>query len=299
MPPVDQNINQHIDQPDDIDITNDSTEFVDAGRVPPDPLPGVKLPKTKLQWEEANLFFSLNIDFTTPISDINVFAQNLQQTIYSYFATNYGTLKNGSTDTSKYKTMSVKELKRELANLKKNPLNGTEIKLVSHLIRARLEKKGVPDNLINRDISVKEISIDRRLSQNLRKTCNQIFETSEKILPTFHIDSCVSYFKNILHQINKRKRFVFPDWIHRLKEPLNPCSIEAPTYQEVARAVRKSKAKGSPCPLDMISVIVLKRCPILRTILHKLIVACLGNENYSIMLEERLHNTDIQEGRYK
>ena len=39
-------------------------------------------------------------------------------------------------------------------------------------------------------------------------------------------------------------------------------------------AIRKARAKGSPCPLDMISVIVLKRCPILRTILHKLIVAC-------------------------
>ena len=146
--------------------------------------------------------------------------------------------------------------------------------MVSHLIRARLEKKSIPDKSGNNDPSVKEISIGRKLSQNFWKTCNTIFETSEKILPTFHIDSCVSYFKKILHQINKGKRFLFPDWIHRLKEPLNPCSIGAPTYQDVARAVRKTKAKGSPCPLDMISVIVLKRCPILRTILHKLIVAC-------------------------
>ena len=108
VPPVDQNINQQIDQPDDIDITNDSTESVDTDHTPPHPLPGVKLPKTKLQWEEANLFFSLNIDFTTPILDINVYAQNMQQTIYSYFASNYGTLKNSSTDTSKYNTMSIK-----------------------------------------------------------------------------------------------------------------------------------------------------------------------------------------------
>ena len=141
VPPVDQNINQQIDQPDDVGITNDSTESIDAGRIPPVPLPGVKPPKTKLQCEEANLFFSLNIDFTTPISDINVFTQNLQRTIYSNFASNYGTLKIDSTDTSKHKAMSVEKLKRELANLKKNPLNGTEIQLVSHLIRARLEKK--------------------------------------------------------------------------------------------------------------------------------------------------------------
>jgi hypothetical protein len=38
--------------------------------------------------------------------------------------------------------------------------------------------------------------------------------------------------------------------------------------------VRKSKARASPYPLDHVSVIALKKCPQLRTILHKLLIAC-------------------------
>ena len=38
-----------------------------------------------------------------------------------------------------------------------------------------------------------------------------------------------------------------------------------PTYQEITKIIKKMKTSGSPCPLDQISVIVLKRIPYLRS----------------------------------
>ena len=78
----------------------------------------------------------------------------------------------------------------------------------------------------------------------------------------------------MLSQPNKSKLFKIPHWIPSLPPPSSVYNTEPPTYQEVTRAINKCKAKSCPCPLDQISVIMLKRCPQLRTVLHKLIVAC-------------------------
>jgi len=46
------------------------------------------------------------------------------------------------------------------------------------------------------------------------------------------------------------------------------------TFHDVSKIIFYMRASSSPCPLDGISVIVLKRCPILRTHLAKLLSAC-------------------------
>ncbi len=47
-----------------------------------------------------------------------------------------------------------------------------------------------------------------------------------------------------------------------------------PTYKQVARTINRLRSAASPCPLDQIPVLALKKCPILRTVLHKLITQC-------------------------
>jgi len=59
-----------------------------------------------------------------------------------------------------------------------------------------------------------------------------------------------------------------------LPPPNSPPVISPPTYQSVARAINRCKSSSSACPLDQLSVIILKNCPILRTLLHRLIVQC-------------------------
>ena len=40
------------------------------------------------------------------------------------------------------------------------------------------------------------------------------------------------------------------------------------------------KSSGSPCPYDQVSIIVLKKCPILRTALHRIIKYCWKNDTF-------------------
>ena len=80
--------------------------------------------------------------------------------------------------------------------------------------------------------------------------------------------------EHILNRVLRLRKFVLPDWIPSLPTSIYPCLTTPPTYAEITKAIDKSKSKASPCPLDQISVIVLKRCPILRTILHKLTTEC-------------------------
>ena len=47
-----------------------------------------------------------------------------------------------------------------------------------------------------------------------------------------------------------------------------------PSYQEVSRAIAKCRSSSSACPYDQISIIILKKCPIIRTIVHRIIVQC-------------------------
>jgi len=48
-------------------------------------------------------------------------------------------------------------------------------------------------------------------------------------------------------------------------------STLTPDFHDVSNIVRSMKARSCPCPLDGISIIILKRCPILCTHLAKLI----------------------------
>ena len=60
----------------------------------------------------------------------------------------------------------------------------------------------------------------------------------------------------------------------KLETPHTVFDIEPPLYKEIMKLIRKTKASGSPCLHDQISIIILKRCPILQTYIHKIITHC-------------------------
>ena len=59
-----------------------------------------------------------------------------------------------------------------------------------------------------------------------------------------------------------------------LHEPTSCFSQEPPKYQEIANIIKKMKARSSSCPFDQISVLVLKKCPIVQTYVWKLLEHC-------------------------
>ena len=62
--------------------------------------------------------------------------------------------------------------------------------------------------------------------------------------------------------------------MEKLSDPVVPFNIEPPSYEEVTKVIRYMRSAASPCPVDQISVIVLKNCPIIRTSLWKIISHC-------------------------
>ncbi|ESO11960.1 hypothetical protein HELRODRAFT_158325 [Helobdella robusta] len=229
------------------------------------PIPGIKLPKSSTQWSEANVYFQLEFKCLDAITDIDSFANRFQEAIYSYFATNCGTIKMKSKPVE-HINRDIRRLKTKLRNLKSLAQIDTqfnnEIRMLSKQIRAILKTNKILKNDNN--------NISSQLKKNFWKTCNNIFSNSTLQSPHLSIEAATNFFKNTLNA-SDRTTFRIPNWINSLPAPSFQGNLDPPSYKEITTVIRRSKAMASPCPLDQISIIALKRCPIIRTYLHKLL----------------------------
>ena len=55
------------------------------------------------------------------------------------------------------------------------------------------------------------------------------------------------------------------------KDPTINFNLKPPTYAEITKIISKMKSSALPCPLDQISVVAFKKCPILCSHLTKII----------------------------
>ena len=239
--------------------------------VNPNMLPGIKLPRTASEWEEANLFFKLQFEISGPIKNLSEYTAHFQQTIYNYFASNFGTVSNASSTGwfEKYNDMTIKNLKKSLHDLKKAANSPDEIIFVSKLLRRKLDPANKTD-VISEGVPA---DLRRKLKTCFWKTCDKIFQPVIHCLPMFSATKCFEYFARILKKRNNRM-FDIPDWIPLLGDPSIRFDLHEPTYAEISKAVKRSKGRASPCPFDMISILIAKRCPYIRTVLQKIISEC-------------------------
>ena len=68
-----------------------------------------------------------------------------------------------------------------------------------------------------------------------------------------------------------------------LDEPNGLFNNEPSSYIEITKIANKMTSSGSPCPHDQMSITVLKRCPYIRILLHRIITHCWQKQ---IFLEE-------------
>ena len=257
---------------DDIEESNEEDEEIDLDKL--SLLTGVKLPKRDSDWQIATDYFKIMVEpETLPNENINTYVLRLQETIHSYFKEQYGNL--GDTQShelyQRYGSGTESKLKKNLRDLKKsyqtnqNDILLNEIKSVSKVLREKFWK---------RSNSFESFDHNKRSKENLWKYCKDIFEKESKIQPEFCQDGCHSYFRNTLKAKNRNRKFTYPPWMKQLSAPNVSFDNEPPTYKEIMKMIMKMKSSGSPCPLDQISVIVLKRCPILRTYVWKIVKFC-------------------------
>lgn len=234
--------------------------------------PGLKLPKNKERWAEANSYFHglFASRIVQPVINLDDEVQRAQDEVYSYFAESCGTLPMTTDNklTERYVNQPVKSLKRSLVQLKKSKANtdSTELRFVSSLIRSKLKKSANQYDESN--------CLERELRSKFWSKCHSLFATISKCVPTFNVITCFNYFVSTLSQPDKLKSFMIPQWVPTLQPPSCVHEISAPTYKAVVRAINKARAGSSACPLDQLSILILKHCPILRTLLHHYVVEC-------------------------
>ena len=56
--------------------------------------PGIKLPTTSIEWHNANEYFKANLNIGDNIINVNSEIISLQDLIYTYFKSNFGTHNN-------------------------------------------------------------------------------------------------------------------------------------------------------------------------------------------------------------
>ena len=240
------------------------------------PLDGIKLPKSQSEWEKANYYFKANIDCQSEITCIENEVENIQSVIYNYFRSNYGIKEKGLVTGEnnlfeKYGDYSRKRLKKILRSIKeKDDVSFLpEIKFISKLLRAKYSKTTYRlKNCVDHN---------EKISQNLWRYCQDVFEPNDKVEPKFTEHQCYEYFTNALKKTS-HKCVSFPSWMKILGSPTKEFDLTSPSYKEITKIVRKMKSGASACPLDQISILTLKNCPYLRTAVHRIICYCWDNQ---------------------
>ncbi|CAB4027761.1 Hypothetical predicted protein [Paramuricea clavata] len=205
--------------------------------------------------------------------DLNSSINLLNDTIYNYFAENFGCVEDLPDNSLKYKykNHTIKGLKKTLKLLKSSNSDLAEIKYVFRLVRDKLKTCQTNHNLVNN--TEESFNHNKYFERNFWGYVKKVLTYNESILPTFNIGDCEKHFKTVLTKINPNKIFQIPSWIPMLPDPVFEFNLEPRTYQQVTNIIRKMKTSGSPSPLDQISIICFKRCPYLRTYQVELIQA--------------------------
>ena len=121
----------------------------------------------------------------------------------------------------------------------------------------------------------------RRVRDVRSECCENFWPFAKKLLeespqadiqPQFSEEVAMQYFTKIHHA--EPKAFVFPPWMPSPPPPTAEFNCGEITMEEISVAVRKSKTKSAPCPLDGIPYVVFKRCPALLTALFNLFNTC-------------------------
>jgi len=184
----------------------------------------------------------------------------MNNSIYNYFKENYGTVKSHIDKelVQKYREYSTHSLKEALKRLKRAAAPLTEIRYVSKLLRSKLSHKSASSSMSTDDY-------DKHISKNFWGFVKRVVDKPFRILPSFSSDICTGYFQRLFPPDSPHRQFSMPSWFPSLAQPTVSFICEPPSYEKVARVIRRMKASGSPCLLDQISVICFKRCPFLRT----------------------------------
>ena len=119
---------------------------------------------------------------------------------------------------------------------------------------------------------------DFEIKKNFWSYTKKFLDETANILPSFDVIACTAYFKKIFKCQNK-KLFTIPSWMPTLPNGIKVSTWRHHHTKRFQKFMWRMKSRKSPCPLDQLSVIMLKRCPFLRTYLSQIIKQVWNSKN--------------------
>ena len=133
-----------------------------------------------------------------------------------------------------------------IKGLKTSPFQ--EIKYISWLLPNRYRRK-----------DSESFDHQSAYKSNFWKYCKKVFQPRENwVKPDFKEQNCYNYFKKSSVRKKQSRECSTPSWIQKLDILSIGFHLEAPPYIETTKIIFKMKSSASPCPLDQVSIIVLK-----------------------------------------
>ena len=195
---MDQKLNSNDCGGDLNEICNDITSNDDLNVEYPELNKGINLAKSESEWLMANEYLKLALASDPLITnhDLNSSIRQLNDTIYNHFAQNFGFVESlpDNTLVDKYQNHSIKELKKALKLLKLTDSDLSGIKYVSRLVRNEFKT--------NPNSTDKSFNHDKYFEHNFWEYVKKVINYKESILPTFSMNYCFSYFKNVMAKVN-------------------------------------------------------------------------------------------------
>ena len=206
---------------------------------------------------------------TTPDAKNN----RLSDEIYNFFASNYGTRqtkKKKRRQEKHVKALNVatrlkNEARKELRQAKTNDaISPEEVMSLARKFFQVLRSHSQCKRAFQRTKRLKESRCARdECHKNFWPFTKQLLDGSSRsnVEPGFSKEEATQFFTHTYHA--DEREFVLPEWMPCPPTPTTAFRCDEITMDEIIRAVRKSKSKSAPCPLDNVPYVVFKKCPAL------------------------------------
>ena len=132
------------------------------------------------------------------------------------------------------------------------------------------------------------IDHDKEIKKTFWEYVKEFIKKPNQILPNFNREICTNYFSKILRTTRPLRSYVIPEWIPKFSRPTIDFRREPPSYQEIAKIIRKMKASGSLCLLESSICYMSQTMSLPQNVF---------NSNSSGNLEVRSHPRDVEKGR--
>ena len=254
------------------------------------PKPKLRLPKSDEEWEKANSYFKHNL-VPYVISELSADGKNevLTEGVFRYFDANFGSAKHDHQHRQRQSKQQsrlarqVRESKaeknharREFMQAKKSTaLSQEQVKYIARKFFQSVRSHNACKRAhLRSSHGLRQQTVRHQCRENLWRFSWDLLDNDSvsDIQPIFSEVEATSFFTSIYQ--SEPQSFSQPSWLPSASAPVVDFNEEDISMTEIFQAVKKSRSKSSPSPVDGIPYTIFKKCPALLVTLHNIFNLC-------------------------